>query len=714
MDTKYPSLHPELWGGLECTVNRIGDAYRDQLLYANHFKRADDLEKIATLGIRKLRYPVLWETHQKEKNQKIDWTITKRQLEKIRSLNLIPIAGLVHHGSGPLFTSILENDFGEKLAVYARKVAMEFPWINYYTPVNEPLTTARFSGLYGHWYPHQQSDESFCRIFINQLKGIVLSMQEVRKINPDAKLVQTEDLAKIHSTPGLAYQAKFENQRRWLTYDFLCGKVDEDHPMWNYFIENGLEKETLEFFITNSCIPDIMGFNYYVTSERFLDHRIERYPPQHKGGNGQQTYADVAAVRVRKPTGLKKLLKEAWKRYKLPLALTEVHMNCTREEQMRWFNEAWITCEILIKEGVDIKGVTAWAVLGSFDWVSLLVREDYNYEPGVFDLKKNILRPTAMVKLLKALSDKGDYHHPVITEKGWWHQSYPASKNKFMNHSQNPLLILGSRGTLGNAFVKTCFKRSICHKGLSRQEADITDGEQMKSVIEKYRPWAIINATGYVQVDAAENDLKKCFLLNTYAPGDLARLCKKYGIQLLNFSTDLVFDGKKLNPYEENDPVKPLNIYGSSKAEGEKMVMNIFKDSLIVRTSSFFGPWDKYNYAWQVLDSLSNGINFQAVDDIIISPTYVPHLADTVLDLLIDEEKGIWHLTNDGNISWYDFAVEIALRNGFSKKRIESCSQLDMQWHAERPAYSAMNCNRGIQLPSLEKAMDQYINEKLF
>ncbi|MEO7315259.1 MAG: family 1 glycosylhydrolase, partial [Ginsengibacter sp.] len=584
MDTNYPLLHPELWGGLECTINRIGDTWRDQLAYANHYNRSDDLDKIAALGIKKLRYPILWDYHQKEEGQKIDWTFTKKKLERIRELNIIPIVGLLHHGSGPIFTNLLDENFSKKLAEYAGKVAAEFPWIDYYTPVNEPLTTARFSGLYGHWYPHHQSDESFCRILINQLKGIVLSMKEIRKVNPFAKLIQTEDLARIHSTPRLRYQARFENQRRWLTYDILCGMVNEEHALWDYFLSNGINSEDLQYFTRNQCIPDVMGYNYYITSERFLDDNIKIYPDSNLGGNGHHTYVDVSAVRVLKPYGLKRLLREAWKRFHLPIALTEVHINCTREEQLRWFKEAWDICIALNKDGLSLQGVTAWSLLGSYDWTSLLVEKENSYESGVFDLTGNCLRPTAMTKLLKSVSKKGNFLHPVLNEKGWWHRSYPESKNIFMNNSAHPLLIFGCEGTLGKVFIQSCLKRSICYKGLNRQEADITDISQIKSAIHKYRPWAIINASGYVCVDGAEKDVEKCFRLNTYAPGELATLCNKYGIQLMNFSTDLVFDGKKAKPYEENDLVKPLNIYGSSKAEGERMVMSNFKDSLIIRT----------------------------------------------------------------------------------------------------------------------------------
>ena len=138
---------------------------------------------------------------------------------------MTPIAGLLHHGSGPSFTNLLDPEFPYFLASYAYEVANRYPWIEYYTPVNEPLTTARFSGLYGLWYPHHKTEVSFYRMLLNQLKGSVLAMEAIRSINPLAKLVQTEDLGKSHSTAMLAYQAKFENERRLLTFDILTGKL---------------------------------------------------------------------------------------------------------------------------------------------------------------------------------------------------------------------------------------------------------------------------------------------------------------------------------------------------------------------------------------------------------------------------------------------------------------------------------------------------------
>ena len=131
MDTNYQSCNLEIWGGIECTINRIGDSYRDQLHYAGHYTREKDIDEIAKLGISKLRYPLLWEAHEPVENQEIAWSRSARQLEKIRKLGMVPVAGLLHHGSGPKFTNLADPEFPEKLARYASKVAQQFPWLEY-------------------------------------------------------------------------------------------------------------------------------------------------------------------------------------------------------------------------------------------------------------------------------------------------------------------------------------------------------------------------------------------------------------------------------------------------------------------------------------------------------------------------------------------------------------------------------------------------------
>ena len=284
----------EIWGGIECTINRVKDSYFDQLEFSGHYDRQTDIDLCADLGIKKLRYPVLWEKHQPASDTEIDWSATETSLNRLREAGIDPIAGLVHHGSGPVYAPIESEIFATELADYAFKVAQKFPWLEYYTPINEPLTTARFCGLYGFWYPHLKSDNSFIRLLLNETKATILSMQAIRKINPGAKLIQTEDLGKTYSTPLLKYQANFENKRRWLSFDLLMGRVGKKHPLWKYLtIQGGISEKELEFFLKNPCPPDIIGFNYYITSERFIDENVMKYPTNLHGGNSNHSYADV-------------------------------------------------------------------------------------------------------------------------------------------------------------------------------------------------------------------------------------------------------------------------------------------------------------------------------------------------------------------------------------------------------------------------------------
>lgn len=433
MDRNYPAMNPEIWGGIECTINRIGNVFRDQLQYTGHYTRLGDIEQFANLGIRALRYPVLWEHHQPVKDQTIDWSWAAQQLQTIRNKNITPIAGLIHHGSGPAYTSLYSSRFAEGLADYAHQVANRFPWLEYYTPVNEPLTTARFSGLYGLWYPHHKNAYSFAVMLLNQVKATVLAMKAIRRINPAAKLIQTDDLTKIHSTPVLSYQADFENERRWLTYDLLCGRVTKDHPLWSYFISIGIKEYQLAFFTENTCAPTIIGLNYYVTSERYLDENLNAYPAHTHGGNNIHAYADVEAVRVMQPTGVKKLLNEAWIRYRLPLAITEAHLHCDEVEQMRWFKEMWDACCEAMHEGVGIKAITAWSLLGAYDWNSLLTKNAHFYEAGVFDTKNNVLQSTLTAALIASLANQGYSDHPLLKQRGWWHRN-----DRFIKYHQLP------------------------------------------------------------------------------------------------------------------------------------------------------------------------------------------------------------------------------------------------------------------------------------
>jgi dTDP-4-dehydrorhamnose reductase len=412
----------ELWAGLECTVNRVQDAYFDQLVRSGHHDRESDLDLFASLGIRTLRYPVVWERTAPASPRVFEWNWADQRLSRLRDLGVNPIVGLLHHGSGPRYTNILHADFPEKFAEYARAVAERFPWVRDYTPVNEPLTTARFTGLYGHWHPHKQEELTFARALLNECRATVLAMREIRHVNPAARLVQTEDFGKVFSTGKLAYQAYFENQRRWLSFDLLCGHLSKDDRMWRHLLWCGINESELYWFQENPCPPDILGLNHYVTSDRYLDERVEIYPRNTHGSNGQETYADVEAVRVDidQEIGVAPRICEMWNRYRLPIAVTEAHLGCAENEQACWLYEVWQSAQRERAAGADVRAVTVWALLGSYDWDCLVTHQRGSYEPGVFDARHNPPRPTALATLVRDLASGKRPSDPAFAAPGWW------------------------------------------------------------------------------------------------------------------------------------------------------------------------------------------------------------------------------------------------------------------------------------------------------
>lgn len=703
----------ELWGGLECTVARIGDEYRDQIRETGHFDRAEDLERIASLGIRTLRYPVLWETISPDSPEQADFTWHDARLARMRALGISPIAGLCHHGSGPRYTHMLDPAWPDLLARHAARVAERYPDIDRYTPVNEPLTTARFSGLYGHWYPHGASYASFLPALVNECKATVLAMRAIRKVRPDAALVQTDDLGKTFSTQTLAYQADHENERRWLTFDLLCGRIDRHNPWWTTFRSHGVPEADLALFLDADAAPDIIGINYYLTSERYLDERIGRYPRHHHGSNGRHSYADAEAVRMplaAHDLGPAARLRETWERYRRPVAVTEAHHGCTRDEQLRWLAEVWSAAEDLRQEGADIRAVTVWSLFGTMDWNSLLTRRDGCYEPGPYDVRGPEPRRTALAHAAESLARTGSFDHPVLDRAGWWKRDIrfyrpPARRSNACRLVGSPrqLLITGATGTLGRAFSRICDARGLDHSLLSRRELDIAASESVAQVLGCQRPWAVINAAGYERFADAEREPEACLRDNAVGAEVLARACAAAGIPLVTFSSDLVFDGRKGEAYSETDPTNPISVYGASKAEAERRVLAAHPGALVVRTSAFFGPWDRHNAVWKTLNALAAGQRVEAGTE-IVSPTYVPDLVHEVLNLLIDGASGLWHLVNPGALSWNDLALRAARLAGYHEDLITLPP-------AQPVLSTALTSERAVLLPPLDGALERFLRD---
>jgi dTDP-4-dehydrorhamnose reductase len=717
---------PELWGGLECTVARIGDLYVDQTLLNGHQHRVEDLDRFASLGLRALRYPVIWERVAPHGLASADWRWTDERLGRMRTLGLNPIAGLLHHGSGPRDTDLSQPDFPQKLAAYAAAVAERYPWLDHYTPVNEPLTTARFSGLYGHWYPHGRDHRLFLRLLVNQVRAVRLAMIAIRKVNPAAKLVQTDDLGRVLATPHLAYQADYENARRWLGFDLLTGRFDRHHRLWHDVTEAVPEAELAEL-LEDPCPPDILGINHYLSGERFLDERVERYPGVEVGGNGCDRYVDVLALRVAEQgvAGLENLLQEAWDRYGLPVAVTEVHNGSSRDEQLRWLKEAWDGACRLRARGVDMRAITAWSLLGTYDWDSLLTRQDGNYEPGVFDISGGTPRPTALAGLVRDLAQTGASDHPALDMPGWWHRDTrlawqvvsccPSTLPGRMliaangNAEPRPLLIAGGGGTLAQALVRLCELRGLPHQALRREAMDLADPGAINAALEAWRPWAVINAAGFVDVDAAEDTPERCRRVNVEGAAALAQACARAGIPLVAFSSPLVFDGSKDAPYVEGDAVAPLGVYGAAKAEAEARMLAAAPDTLVIRAGAFFGPWDERHLLARAIREVSAGRDFAAAGDVLVSPSYLPDLADAALDLLMDRESGIWHLAHEGSASPAALARQAVAGVGLDPGRVREVPGCMMGWRARRPVQGVLGSARGSLMPPLDRALRRFL-----
>jgi dTDP-4-dehydrorhamnose reductase len=706
----------ELWAGAECSVVRVGDSYVDQIAKTGHDARDDDLDRLAALGVRAVRVPVLWERTAPDGPASADWSWSDRTLARARSLGLRPIVGLVHHGSGPRGTSLLVPTFASGLAEFARAVAARYPWVRDWTPVNEPVTTARFSALYGHWYPHARSGAAFARALVHESCATRDAMRAVREHVPDARLVQTEDIGTIVATPRLAYQARYENVRRFASLDLLTGRLGPGHRLYREWIDVGIDAALLADFARAPCPPDVVGVNYYVTSDRFLDDAASRYPPHARGGNEREAYADVEAVRGLGAGifGHRRLLSVLWRRYGLPLAITEVHLGCAPEEQVRWLAEAWAAAESAREAGVDVRAVTLWSAFGAVDWDSLLVEARGHYEPGAFDVRDGRTRPTALAQVARELAASGRSTHPALELPGWWrrperlaHPRHGRLRDAPLPNAR-PILVTGKNGLLGSAIGHVIDQRALPSVVLGRAELDLSDPGAVGEALDRLHPWAVVNAAGSAHVDLAETDRARFRHEHAIASEALAAACAARGVRLAWFSSDLVFDGRKNAPYVEDDPVAPLSVYGASKVEGEQRVLAACPDALVVRTSAFFGPWDAKNFVTRTLAQLERGARVPVADDTVVSPTYVPDLAHAVLTLLVDGATGVWHIANAGALTWHELACRAARAARVPAHALVPCATKELGLAARRPSYSALATRRGARLADIDDALERY------
>jgi dTDP-4-dehydrorhamnose reductase len=418
MDTIRP---PAVWAGVEPSFLTVGGSRRDQLAETGHADRLSDLDRLADLGVTAVRYPVLWGREGPE----TDWEWAAARLGRLDELGIEPIVGLLHHGWGPAGVDPLDPHYPALFAAYALEVARRFPGIRTFLPINEPLTTARFAGLYGWWDPGARDLSVFGRLIVGQCLAIRAATRALRRTDPSIRVIVNEDAGKTFGTPELAAMVDLYNDRRWLTSDLLTGRVDRDHPMWESLAAAPEMADRLQLLVDDPEPPDILGIDHYITSDRFLDHRRELYPadiiPDAERGFVDVELARVAGYEV---DGFWRGLRETWERYHLPLALTEVHLGGDPADEVLWWAEAWHDATSAIRAGIPVEGVTTWAAFGSCGWDALLRFHCGTYMPGCYDASSGepVLTPLGEAVMATA---SGQPPAPVAT--GWWRQPYRLS-----------------------------------------------------------------------------------------------------------------------------------------------------------------------------------------------------------------------------------------------------------------------------------------------
>ncbi|WP_163470022.1 dTDP-4-dehydrorhamnose reductase [Fusobacterium sp. IOR10] len=276
------------------------------------------------------------------------------------------------------------------------------------------------------------------------------------------------------------------------------------------------------------------------------------------------------------------------------------------------------------------------------------------------------------------------------------------------------ILITGANGQLGNDFKKLLDSQKIKYIGTDVRELDITNEEDIEKFVDGKNIDLIINCAAYNNVDQAEEEYKICEKLNTKSPEFLAKIAKKIGAEFITYSTDFVFDGEKGLPYTEKDLPNPLSVYGSTKFQGEKNVLNLYEKVFVVRTSWVFGIGNN-NFNKQVINWSKGKNKLAIVDDQISSPTYSKDLAEFTWELIKTKKYGLYHFSNSGEASKYDQANYILKKIGWIGE-LKRAKTSDFKLKAKRAKYTKLSSEKiekvlNRKIPTWESGIDRFLKE---
>lgn len=277
------------------------------------------------------------------------------------------------------------------------------------------------------------------------------------------------------------------------------------------------------------------------------------------------------------------------------------------------------------------------------------------------------------------------------------------------------VLVTGVKGQLGFDVVNELEKRGHIAVGTDVHNMDITDMNQVQTVIKEANPDAVIHCAAYTAVDLAEDNVDLCRRINAEGTRNIAEVCKELDIKMIYISTDYVFDGEGTHFWQPDDTRSPLNVYGQTKYEGELAVESLLEKYYIVRIAWVFGVNGK-NFIKTMLNLGKTRDHLTVVNDQIGSPTYTYDLAKLLVDMVETDKYGRYHATNEGICSWYDFACEIFKQAGFHHVTVSPVSASEYPAKAKRPSNSRM-CKDKLtengfkKLPTWQDALSRYLKE---
>ena len=274
------------------------------------------------------------------------------------------------------------------------------------------------------------------------------------------------------------------------------------------------------------------------------------------------------------------------------------------------------------------------------------------------------------------------------------------------------VLVTGVKGQLGYDVVNELKKRGMEAVGVDLEEMDITDAASVDKVLKDAAPDAVIHCAAYTAVDAAEDQEELCRRVNRDGTRNIARVCRELDIKMVYISTDYVFNGQGTRPWEPEDERQPLNVYGLTKCEGEEAVQELLEKYFIVRIAWVFGINGR-NFVKTMLRLAENNKRVTVVNDQYGSPTYTYDLAKLLVDMVQTQKYGIYHATNEGICTWYEFACEIFKQAGIEME-VVPVSAAEYPAKAKRPENSRMSKEKLTEngfdrLPPWQDALKRYL-----